>query len=164
MEKQAKAVDVVIPVIVQYEQKYQQAFKELNEEWISTYFKMEEADYKALDNADSYILKNGGCIIVALLNNEPVGVCALIKMNDPEYDYELAKMAVSPKAQGKRIGWLLGQEIIEKAKSLGAKKLYLESNTILAPAISLYYKLGFTEVTGRATPYERCNIQMELVL
>ena len=164
MEKEINEFETANPLIVQYETKYQEAFKALNEEWISTYFKMEEADYKALDNADSYILQNGGCIIVALLNNEPVGVCALIKMNDPEYDYELAKMAVSPKAQGKRIGWLLGQEIIEKAKSLGAKKLYLESNTILAPAISLYYKLGFTEVTGRVTPYERCNIQMKLVL
>lgn len=164
MEKEINEFETANPLIVQYETKYQEAFKALNEEWISTYFKMEEADYKALDNADSYILKNGGYIIVALLNNEPVGVCALIKMNDPEYDYELAKMAVSPKAQGKRIGWLLGQEIIEKAKSLGAKNLYLESNTILAPAINLYYKLGFTEVTGRFTPYERCNIQMKLVL
>jgi GNAT superfamily N-acetyltransferase len=164
MGKEINEFETANPLIVQYEKKYQEAFKALNEEWISTYFKMEEADYKALDNADSYILKNGGCIIVALLNNEPVGVCALIKMNDPEYDYELAKMAVSPKAQGKRIGWLLGQEIIEKAKSLGAKKLYLESNTILAPAINLYNKLGFTVVTGRATPYERCNIQMKLVL
>lgn len=164
MKKEIEAFETANLVIVQYEKKYQETFKALNVEWISTYFKMEEADYKALDNADNYIIKNGGCILIALLNNEPVGVCALIKMSDPEYDYELAKMAVSPKAQGKRIGWLLGQEIIEKAKLLGAKKLYLESNTILAPAISLYYKLGFTEVTGRATPYERCNIQMELVL
>ncbi len=164
MEMDINKVESVNPVIVQYEKKYQQAFKELNEEWISTYFKMEDADYKALDNADSYILSKGGLILVALYDGEPLGVCALIKMNDPEYDYELAKMAVSPKAQGKRIGWLLGQEIIKNAKLLGAKKLYLESNTILAPAISLYYKLGFTEVTGRTTPYERCNIQMELIL
>lgn len=150
--------------IVPYQRKYQQAFKALNEEWIGTYFKMEEADYKALDNPKGYILDKGGHILVALHDNDPVGVCALIKMKDPEYDFELAKMAVSPRMQGKNIGWLLGSAVIEKARELGARKLYLESNTILKPAIGLYHKLGFTKVAGRPTPYERCDIQMELVL
>ncbi|KRB59878.1 bifunctional helix-turn-helix transcriptional regulator/GNAT family N-acetyltransferase [Flavobacterium sp. Root186] len=148
--------------IVEYKPEYQEAFRALNVEWISTYFEMEEADYKALDNPEEYILNKGGKILVALYENEPVGVCALIKMNNPEYDFEMAKMAVSPKAQGKNIGWLLGQAIVAKAKELGAKKIYLESNTILKPAINLYYKLGFQKVFGLETPYKRCNIQMEL--
>lgn len=150
--------------IVNYESAYKEVFRDLNVEWISTYFKMEASDFKALENADSYILQNGGYILVALLNKEPVGVCALIKMNDPIYDFELAKMAVAPKAQGKKIGWLIGEAIKEKARSVGAKILYLESNTILTPAISLYRKLGFIEVFGRTSPYERCNIQMSLDL
>ncbi|HTN37770.1 MAG TPA: GNAT family N-acetyltransferase, partial [Arachidicoccus sp.] len=103
-------------------------------------------------------------IQVALYNNEPVGVCALIRMDDPDYDYELAKMAVSPSAQGKNIGWLLGQAAINTAKGLGASNIYLESNTLLKPAINLYQKLGFKKIIARATPYERCNIQMELKL
>ncbi|MFP3590824.1 GNAT family N-acetyltransferase [Chryseobacterium sp. SIMBA_038] len=150
--------------IVEYQPKYQEAFRALNEEWISTYFEMEEADYKALDNPKEYILDKGGKIFVALYNDEPLGVCALIKMNDVNYDFEMAKMAVSPKAQGKSIGWLLGQKVVDSARELGASKLYLESNTILKPAINLYYKLGFEKVAGHATPYKRCNIQMELVL
>jgi DNA-binding MarR family transcriptional regulator/GNAT superfamily N-acetyltransferase len=150
--------------IVDYKPAYLEAFKRLNEEWISKYFKMETADHKALDNPQKNIIAKGGHILVALYNNEPVGVCALIKMDDPVYEYELAKMAVSPAAQGKNIGWLLGKAAIDKARSLGVKKLYLESNTILQPAINLYHKLGFQKVVGHATPYERCNIQMELVL
>lgn len=150
--------------IVEYTEAYQSAFKALNEEWISTYFEIEEADRKALDNPKSYILDKGGKIFVALYKGEPVGVCALIKMNDPDYEYELAKMAVSPLAQGKNIGWLLGQALVNAAKELGASKLYLESNTSLKPAISLYHKLGFKKVVGRSTPYARCNIQMELDL
>ncbi|TDO71096.1 MarR family protein [Flavobacterium chryseum] len=150
--------------IVEYEYKYQDAFKALNVEWISTYFEMEEADYKALDHPKEYILDKGGKIFVALYQNEPVGVCAMIKMQDENYDFELAKMAVSPKAQGKNIGWLLGQTIVENAKKQGAKKLYLESNTILKPAINLYHKLGFQKISGLATPYKRCNIQMELLV
>ncbi|WP_292010212.1 bifunctional helix-turn-helix transcriptional regulator/GNAT family N-acetyltransferase [Chryseobacterium sp.] len=150
--------------IIEYQPQYQEAFKELNKEWISNYFKMEEADYKALDHPKEYILDKGGKILIALYNDEPIGVCALIRMNDPDYDYEMAKMAVSPKAQGKNVGWLLGQAIINKAKELGASKLFLESNTILEPAINLYYKMGFQKIFGRTSPYERCNIQMELDL
>jgi GNAT superfamily N-acetyltransferase len=150
--------------IIDYTPEYRTAFKSLNEEWISAYFKMEDSDYKALDNAESYILNKGGYIMVALYDNVPVGVCALIRMDDPEFDYEMAKMAVSPAMQGKGIGWLLGQAIIAKAQSAGCKNLYLESNTILAPAIRLYEKLGFQRIAGRATPYERCNIQMKLTI
>lgn len=150
--------------IVEYEPKYQSAFKALNEEWISTFFEMEEADYKALDNPKEYILDKGGKIFVALYKNEPLGVCALIKMDDQNYDFEMAKMAVSPKAQGKNLGWLLGQAIIDSAKQLGASKIYLESNTILKPAINLYQKIGFEKIVGHQTPYKRCNIQMELNL
>ncbi|WP_419800618.1 bifunctional helix-turn-helix transcriptional regulator/GNAT family N-acetyltransferase [Mucilaginibacter sp.] len=150
--------------IVDYKPKYAEAFKLLNEEWISKYFKMEEADYKALDDPEGYILNNGGQIIVALYDHQPVGVCALLKMDSPTYDYELAKMAVSPKAQGKNIGFLLGQAALKKAGAMGAKKVYLESNTILKPAINLYHKLGFQKVAGHASPYERCNIQMSVDL
>ena len=148
--------------ITDYTPGYKTAFKALNEEWISSYFTMEESDYKALDHPEEYILNKSGQIIVALFDEKPVGVCALIKMDDPEYDFELAKMAVSPTMQGKHIGFLLGRAIIEKAKAAGAKNVYLESNTILKPAIKLYEKLGFKKIAGRATPYARCNIQMGL--
>ncbi len=148
--------------IIPYRPKYRDHFRQLNERWIKTYFKMEDMDRKALEHPKEYILDKGGHILVALYEDEPVGVCALMKMNHPSYDYELAKMGVSPKAQGKGIGRLLGKAIIEKAESLGAKKIYLESNTVLKPAISLYNKLGFKKVAGHPTPYERCNIQMEL--
>ncbi|MCZ4222881.1 GNAT family N-acetyltransferase [Pedobacter rhodius] len=150
--------------IVAYQPKYREAFKALNVEWISKYFTMEESDYKALDNPEGYILDKGGYIFFALYDGEPLGVCALIKMDDREYDFELAKMAVSPKVQGKSIGFLLASAVIDKAKSLGAKKIYLESNTILKPAINLYYKLGFQKVEDKPTPYTRCNIQIELVI
>jgi DNA-binding MarR family transcriptional regulator/predicted GNAT family N-acyltransferase len=159
-KKQRESAQVVI---VEYEKKYQEAFRSLNVEWISTYFKMEEADYKALDNPESYILEKGGFIFVALYDNEPVGVCALIKMDNPTYGYELAKMAVSPKVQGKNIGFLLGQRAVETARQNHAKGVYLESNTMLTPAIRLYHKLGFEKVAGFPTPYERANIKMGLL-
>jgi GNAT superfamily N-acetyltransferase len=150
--------------IVAYHPNYRSHFKSLNKEWIDVYFKMEESDNKALDHPEEYILNPGGHILVAIHKETPVGVCALIKMDAPEFDFELAKMAVAPSARGLGIGWKLGKAVIEKAKSLGAKNIYLESNTVLAPAINLYYKLGFKKVHGVPTPYERCNIQMAMEL
>lgn len=147
--------------IVEYISAYQQAFRQLNEEWITKYFRMEESDYKALDHPQEYIIDKGGHIYIGLYKGEPLAACALIRMDDG--GFELAKMAVSPKAQGLGIGYLIGKACIEKARRLGARRVYLESNTALKPAINLYHKLGFRKAAGPPSPYERCNIQMELV-
>lgn len=154
--RESKAVE-----IVPYNDSYQQAFKKLNQDWITTYFKMEEADFKSLDHPKEYILDKGGFIFIALYQGSPIGTCSLIKME--HNTFELAKMAVSDEAKGKGIGFMLGNALIQKAKEEGAKGLYLESNTILKPAINLYHKLGFKKITGIPSPYERCNIQMELI-
>lgn len=154
--RESKAVE-----IVPYNESYQQAFKKLNQDWITTYFKMEEADFKSLDHPKEYILDKGGFIFIALYQGNPIGTCSLIKMDNNTF--ELAKMAVSDEAKGKGIGFMLGNALIQKAKEEGANRLYLESNTILKPAINLYHKLGFKKITGIPSPYERCNIQMELI-
>src|ERR1700722_4247039 len=147
--------------IVDFQPVWQPAFRQLNEEWITKYFRMEESDYKALDHPKEYILDKGGHIFMALYKGEPVATCALIPMDGG--GFELAKMGVSPGAQGLGIGFLLGQACIDKARALGAARVYLESNTSLKPAINLYHKLGFRKAAGPPSPYERCNIQMELV-
>ncbi|NND16223.1 MAG: GNAT family N-acetyltransferase [Eudoraea sp.] len=146
--------------LVPYESKYREAFKRLNEVWIRQFFKMEAKDYESLEHPEETIINKGGYIIVALRNDQAVGVCALIKLDHPEYTYELAKMGVAPEARGLGIGYKLGKAIIEKARGLGANNLFLESNTILVPAISLYRKLGFKEIENIGSPYERSNIQM----
>jgi DNA-binding MarR family transcriptional regulator/predicted GNAT family N-acyltransferase len=148
--------------IVDYSPQFHEDFKRLNYEWIEKYFKLEESDHQSLNYPDDKILKPGGHIYIALSNDEVVGTCALVKIDDDTY--ELAKMAVTEKAQGKGIGWLLGHNIIQKARELGAKTIFLESNTVLEPAIKLYQKLGFQRVVRPPSPYERCNIQMELRL
>lgn len=148
--------------IVDYLPKFHDDFKRLNYEWIEKYFKLEETDRQSLNFPHEKILKPGGHIYMALSNGKIIGTCALIKMNSDTY--ELAKMAVTEEAQGKGIGWLLGQAAIQKARELGAKRIFLESNTILEPAIKLYQKLGFQRIVGQPSPYERCNIQMELKL
>ena len=148
--------------IVDYAPKYREAFKSLNVEWISEYWELEEPDFKALDDPEGYILNQSGVILIALDKGEPIGCCALIKQTDDTF--ELAKMAVSPKAQGKGVGLLLGKSIVERAKLMGLKRLYLESNSVLKPAVSLYEKIGFKHIKGASSPYARCDVQMELYL
>jgi len=150
--------------MVDYKSQFQQNFRDLNEEWISKFFKMEESDYKMLDNPEDYIINKGGHIVFALLNNEVVGTCALIKTSEDPLVFELAKMAVSPKAQGKKIGYLIGQELINKAKELKAKEVFLETNSVLIPAIKLYEKLGFQHIPVIDSPYERADTKMILDL
>jgi len=53
---------------------------------------------------------------------------------------------------------------IGRARQSGPNKIFLESNTILKPAVSLYRKLGFIELKELHPAYERGDIQMELTL
>lgn len=141
----------------------QPIFRQLNEEWISHYFTLEPADLKALDHPEEYILQSGGSILLAEIGPQVVGTCALIKM--PEGSYELAKMAVSPAAQGQGVGLLLGQAAIERVRELGGRRVYLESNSKLGPALALYRKLGFQDLAQpNPSPYARADVQMELIL
>ena len=150
--------------VIPYEPQYKEAFKALNEEWIKTFFVMEPGDYKLLDHPEEEILNKGGHIAFAILNGCVVGTCALVKTEDQPLTFELSKMAVSPKAQGKKLGYLLGSALIEKAKELKAEKVFLVTNSILVPAIRLYEKLGFKHIPVVNAGYDRVDVQMELDL
>ncbi|MDR4891796.1 MULTISPECIES: GNAT family N-acetyltransferase [unclassified Chryseobacterium] len=149
--------------ITAYEPQYKEAFKALNEEWIKTFFVMESGDYKLLDHPEEEILNKGGHIAFALLNGEVVGTCALVKTENNLLTFELSKMAVSPKAQGKKLGYLLGNALVEKAKELNAEKVFLVTNSILVPAIKLYEKLGFIHTPIGHAEYDRADVRMELI-
>ena len=148
--------------ILDFEPQHAVKFRELNEEWITQYFVMEEADHKSLGDPQGYILDKGGYILMARYNYEIVGTCALI--NDGNGVFELAKMAVAPKAQGLKIGKLLGEAAIQKARKAGAAKLYLVSNRRLETALNLYKRLGFVEVPMPPSIYKRADIKMEIAL
>jgi N-acetylglutamate synthase-like GNAT family acetyltransferase len=143
-----------------YRPEFATDFKQLNIEWIAKYFTVEEHDVEQLSNPESYIIDKGGEVLFALLDEKVIGTCALIKTSDTEF--EMAKMAVSPRYQGLHIGYKLGIYFKEKAKAMGAKRIWLESNRVLTPAISLYKKLGFNEIPIDYTPYARADIRMEL--
>ncbi|GAB3261085.1 GNAT family N-acetyltransferase [Larkinella harenae] len=148
--------------ILEFNPAYREQFKQLNLAWIETYFKVEDPDIRALSDPEHYILARGGRVFFARYQGAIVGTCALLK--ETEAVYELAKMAVSPDVQGKQIGKKLCLHAIEVARQLGAKRIYLESNTRLTPALELYRKVGFYKVESTPSPYQRANIKMQLDL
>ena len=150
--------------IVAFEPRYKKAFYELNKAWIDRYFTMEPKDHETLGHPERTILEPGGHILVALTGGKPVGVCALLVSDRPGCRFELGKMGVAPNSQGRGIGRALCIAALETARRQGAQKVYLESNTLLEPAIRLYRSLGFREVDAGASPYKRSNIQMEVDL
>ena len=87
----------------------------MNENWITSHWQLEAHDLEILDYPQENILDKGGYIFVATYKGEPVGVCSLCKMNDSIYDYELAKLAVTPNIQGKGIGRFLCEAVINQA-------------------------------------------------
>ena len=147
-------------ILTTYKSEYAKDFEALNMAWIEKYFVAETHDIEQLSKPEEYIIDQGGEIVFAVYNRQVVGTCALIKTGEQEF--ELAKMGVLPTFQGMHIGHKLGAYAIEKAKEMGAKRIWLESNRKLKPALSLYLKLGFKEIPmDTHTPYARADIRME---
>jgi ribosomal protein S18 acetylase RimI-like enzyme len=79
--------------------------------------------------------------------------------------YELTKMAVPAKHQGKQIGQQLLTHCIEFGRKNGFKKIILYSHTKLENAIYIYKKYGFREIELETdNPYDRSDIKMQLLL
>jgi putative acetyltransferase len=141
------------------------AFRELNEDWISRYFTLEEHDRVQLRDPEHNILRTGGQIMMAVAGNERIGCCALIFVRPGVF--EVAKMAVSELYRGQGIGRKLLKYAIAQAKALGAHTLELASNAKLANAVHLYESLGFRHLPPdrvEQSPYARANVFMELYL
>jgi putative acetyltransferase len=139
------------------------AFRDINLEWIERFFIVEDKDRETLNNPKKYILDPGGAILIAMDGDDPVGAVALVVMDGGSV--ELAKMGVRPAAQGKGAGRMLIAAAVNRAREMGMKRVYIETNSILAPALKLYRDAGFVPLKERVpTPYARADVQLELLL
>jgi putative acetyltransferase len=149
--------------VVRFTPEFVKHFEQLNREWIDFYFEIEDADRVMFGDPFKEIVEPGGQIFFVVVNEEVMGTCAVMRLDGKTY--ELAKMAVSPKVQGRGYSNLLMKNAIEFATDAGAERLILLSNTRLTAAIALYEKHGFKRVPiTDAADYKRVDIQMELRL
>src|ERR1700722_5932304 len=136
--------------IVPFAPRHADAWRSLNEAWIERFFAIEPKDREALDDPQGKIISKGGLIFIAERAGGRVGCAALLKMDDG--GFELAKMAVAEHAKGGGIGRKLIQACIDAARAAGAHRVYLESNSALAPALALYRSAGFVDLPSQPTP------------
>ncbi len=128
-------------VIEVYAPRFRQVFFNMNITWLEKYFTVEPIHRKILANPEQHILSDGGEIFFALQNEEVIGTVA-VKVED-DNTYELTKLAVTDAAQGKGVGKLLCQAVINFFQKKQGKFLFLETHTKLKPAMRIYEKLGF---------------------
>ena len=158
----SKKVNPAVKVL-EYTPELAKHFKTINSEWIDDMFVMEDSDLEILNNPQEIVIEQGGKIYFALLPKlGVVGTCALLKKD--QASFELTKMGVLKKARGEKIGETLLEHVVEQAKKMEVKNLYLLTNKICVPAIHLYLKAGFKhdEETMRnyGSKYDRCDIAM----
>jgi N-acetylglutamate synthase-like GNAT family acetyltransferase len=164
-KKQAPKPDAEATVLREFQPGDEDDFRRLNEEWIVRHFRLEPKDDAVLADPRRAILDRGGRILLAIRDGRAIGCCALLAMSDGVF--EVAKMAVTESARGGGVGRRLLERAIALARSAGARRLFLETNHILTPAIRLYESLGFQHLPPeRVEPsaYSRSDVSMELDL
>ena len=96
------------------------AFRRLNEEWITRFFRIEPKEAPILADPQATILDSGGRIFFATAGERCVGCCALVRIADKEF--EVAKMAVEPSYQGAGIGRRLAGRPGRACKAAGDRR------------------------------------------
>lgn len=145
--------------IVDYDERYGDAFARLNIEWLQKYFVVEPIDRDVLSNPRRSIIDPGGVVLYACIGDLVVGTAALKIAG--EGVFELTKMAVTESYQGRGIGRDLLCAALARFHEIGGNRLYLESNSSLAPALTLYESAGFRhETPPSGSDYARADVYM----
>lgn len=142
-----------------------EAFRSLNEAWITALFELEEQDRLTLADPFGTIVAEGGQVFVAVEDDAVVGTAALIQ-HAPDV-FQLAKMTVASSARERGIGRRMLSAVLDEAKLLGARRLFLGSSTKLEKAVRLYESVGFRHVLKSKIPeleYARASVFMEMNL
>lgn len=149
--------------ILPYSDDLAQAFHDINVEWIEQMFVLEPADRESLERPRETIIDPGGDILfVRAQELGIVGTCALRHSGNGAY--ELTKMGVLARARGRKAGEFLLHAAIGRARTIGARKLYLLTNSRCEAAIHLYEKAGFQHDAGvmadHGARYQRADVAM----
>jgi len=85
-----------------------------------------------------------GALLLALMNEQPVGCVALRKLE--ENICEMKRLYVKPQGRGTGLGKKLAEQIITIARQRGYMLMRLDTLKTLTEAVSLYQRLGFRQV------------------
>jgi hypothetical protein len=119
--------------IIEYEDQYHDAFRNLNLEWLDKYNLTEEPDLLVLNDPRGTIINKGGYIWLAKHDSSIIGSSALIKEHDGVF--ELAKMSVAGEWQGQGNKQNVDRSLSGKSQGIKSKKsrIVFESPAVSGP-------------------------------
>lgn len=103
-----------------------------------------ESFQKELDELPGNYVSPHGALLVAEVNRELVGCGALEKMDDNKC--EMKRVWVRDKYRGLNIGVSLINLLIDRAKEIGYRIMYLETIPKSNKAIEIYESIGFKKI------------------
>lgn len=104
---------------------------------------------KNLDNlSEFYLAKPGKRTYLVAIDDDGnvIGGVGLAEVELFENCAELQKLYLTDAAKGSGLGYRLIEAIEEKAREFGYERIYLETHTILAPAVHIYEKTGYGQI------------------
>ena len=112
--------------IVSYSPKYQKAFLQLNQAWISEMFTLEEEDIREMENIGPAI-KQGGQIFFAVDEQDRVLACCMIAPQ-ADGDWEIMKFAARGMYTGTGAGSACLKACVDYAREKRLPKVLIVSN------------------------------------
>jgi ribosomal protein S18 acetylase RimI-like enzyme len=103
-----------------------------------------------------------GRLLLAKIEGEIAGCIALRKLE--EGICEMKRLYVKPGFRGHNIGNKLVLKLIDEAKSIGYKKMRLDTVPAMQTAQKLYKSIGFKEIEPYRLNLVPCAVYMELEL
>lgn len=103
----------------------------------------QDVDAELADLRSAYGQRDGAALL-ARFDDRAVGVVG-VRRFDPR-DAELKRMYLEPGARGRGAGRLLAEVAIDVARSLGYRRLLLDTVARLGTAIAIYEALGFVQI------------------
>lgn len=150
--------------IVPYDKKYKNTFIEMNKQWISSMFVIEQEDIDMLNNIDQTI-EAGGQIFFAVNDHDEVLACCMIAPL-PNGEWEIEKFCARGMYTGTGAGSACLKACMDYAKEKHVEKVVIVTNKKCEHAVHLYKKFGFLEVPvdRNKFPYDRADIAFEQTL
>ena len=161
-EKLHKGVEKNIE-FVPYQEKYRQEFRQLNEDWLNSYLEISDHDREILADPTNKIIKKNGEIFLLLHDEEVIGTYTLRKIN--HNDCELSKFTVKKEFRGRKLGKIMLEHAINRAKVLEYNSIILFTHHKLKEASRLYKKRGFAIISGHndiSDETGRCSVLLQL--
>lgn len=148
--------------IVEYQEKYKEAFIQFNTDWIIDNFGFLEEEDKNTFKSIEKSLDAGAMIYFAVENETVLAACMAKPMKGGTW--ELCKLCSNKHVLHKGAGSAVFEAAMNWAIDHGAEKLFILSNSKLKAAIHIYEKYGFREIKLDNYEYVRGDIAFELYI